>query len=236
MSIRVISAAVVTAAGLAFATCEPAIAAPAHAATPLAGVVQLTGTQMLSALLPGSYFPAGYKLDKTGVYDSGKHLETSGAKYDISTMSCSSFSDHFGQTGFGETAIASDDFDFGSADSKSYGQLVYQFKTSGAATAFYSGSHTIFAKCLTAAFAGAPSGAKFNVRVFNAASIGGHRTFQVNESGTVLGYKIDVGLVVTLAGTDVFMTGADGIMAAQPTNPSDRTLMLKLIDRVRAYR
>jgi len=31
-------------------------------------------------------------------------------------------------------------------------------------------------------------------------------------------------------------TGADGIMAAQPTNPSDRTLMLKLIDRVRAYR
>jgi hypothetical protein len=154
MSIRVISAAVVTAAGLAFATCGPAVAAPAHAGTPAtsaAGVVQLTGVQMLSALLPGSYFPAGYKLDKSGVYDSGKHLETSAAKYHISSMSCSSFSDHFGHTGFGETAIASDDFDFGSADSKSYGQQVYQFKTSAAATAFYSGSRTIFAKCLAAA-------------------------------------------------------------------------------------
>jgi hypothetical protein len=198
--------------------------------------VQLTGTQMLSALLPGSYFPAGYKLDKTGVYDSGKHLETSAAKYHISTMSCNSFSDHFGQTGFGETAIASDDFDFGSGDTKSYGQLVYQFKTSGAATAFYGGSRTIFAKCLAAALGGAPSGSKITVRVFNAASIGGHRTFQVNESGTLLSYSIHESLVVTLAGTDMFMTGAAGIMAAQPTNPSDRTLMLKLIDRVRAYR
>jgi hypothetical protein len=241
MSIRTISAAVVTAAGLALATCGPAVAATATQAS--AGSVQLTGTQLLAALLPASSFPAGYKLNKSDDYNSGKGLENSAAKYHVSTMSCSSFSNQFGKKGFGETAVAADDFGIESSGTSlssikdgSYLQEVYQFKTSGAAVSFYQGMRSLFRRCLKSALGKVPSGANLTVRVLSVSSIGGHQTFQVAASGSVSGIKFGESIAITQAGKDVFFAGAVGINTAVPASPSFRTVMLKLINRVSAFR
>jgi hypothetical protein len=241
MSIRTISAAVVTAAGLALATSGPAVAATAAQAS--APSVQLTGTQLLAALLPASSFPAGYKLNKSDDYNSGKGLENSAAKYHVSTMSCSSFSNQFGKKGFGETAVATNDYGAGSLSasvssitSKTYGQQVYQFKTSGAAVSFYKGVRSVFNRCLGAALGEPSSAGHITVRVSSAASIGGHQTFQVIISGTASGLKLGENLAISQAGKDVFFAGAVGINTAVPASPSFRTVMLKLINRVSAFR
>ena len=230
MSIRVIVAAVVTAAGTVIATCGPAVAATSEAASP---VVQLTGTQLLAALLPRSDFPAGFKLDKSGVFDSGRHLENSPAHYHLSTMSCSSFSENFGGTGFGETATAFDDF-VNRTDTASYAQQVYQFKTRSAATSFSKGLRAISRRCHS--FLLDSLATSIITQAFDAPPIGGYRTYQVNQSGAVLGVLIAIHMVFTVAGTDVFFTANLGIVVAPPSSPSPRTSMLKLITRVRAFR
>src|SRR6266581_2777263 len=173
MSIRVMAAAVATAAGLALAFGGLALSADA-ATSPR---VQLTGTQLLAALLPASDFPAGYKLEKSGIYDSGSHLLTAPAKYNLATQSCRSFSKTFGQRGFGETAVAAD--------------------------AFSNGGSALKAKL-----------------------------FEIDQSGTISGFKLGFKLVFTVAGQDLFSTGNVGVLTAPPTSPSPRTTMLRLINRV----
>lgn len=245
MSIRSMAAAVaitagltLSAAGLAVGTAGPALAASGTGAV---SAVQLTGVQLLAALLPASAFPAGYKLDKTSVYDSGSRLLTAPAKYNLATVSCTSFAKHFGQRGFGETAVASDFFIKGGTTLgpvRGFGQLVYQFKTSRAATAVFNGLRAIIRKCPQAGLSGTGpgSGVKVTTKVFDAAPIGGHRTFQVNQTATVKGFSLGAKLVFTVAGQDVFLTGNIGILAAPPSSPSPRTTMLRLINRVRAFR
>ena len=230
MSIRVIVAAVVTAAGMVIVTCGSAVAATSRAASP---AVQLTGTQLLAALLPRSDFPAGFKLDKSSVFDSGRHLENSPAQYHLSTMSCSSFSENFGGTGFGETATAFDDF-VNRTDTASYAQQVYQFKTRSAASSFFKGLRAISRRCPSFLLHGFASG--IITHAFDARPIDGDRTFQVNQSGSVMGVLIAVDTVFSVAGTDVFFTANLGIAVAPPSSPSARTSMLKLITRVRAIR
>jgi hypothetical protein len=139
---------------MVMATCGTAVAAASRPASP---AVQLTGVQLLSALLPRSDFPAGFRLDKSNVFDSGRHLENSPARYHLSTMSCSSFSNNFGDTGFGETATAADDFN-NSTYTRGYGQQVYQFKTRSAATAFFKGLRAISRRCRAFLLDGVASG------------------------------------------------------------------------------
>ena len=227
MSIKVMAAAVATAAGLAVATCGPACAAPGGA------LAQLTGTQLLAALVPASDFPAGYTLDKSSTYDTGSHLLTAPAKYHLATMSCVSFGTHFGTKGFGETAIAADSFssaDFG----RGFGQQVYQFRTAGAASAFFSGLRAIPRRCPQFVLTQPGVNAKVATVVASAAPIAGHRTFQVHETGTFLGVKIGLSFVFTVAGTDVFIAGNLGVHGAPPASPSPRTTMARLIKRVRS--
>ena len=95
MSIRLVAAAAGAAAAMVIGTGGTAVAATSHAARP---AVQVTGAQLLSALLPQSDFPPGFKLDKSGVFDSGRQLETSPARYNLYTMKCSSFPGDFGGT------------------------------------------------------------------------------------------------------------------------------------------
>jgi hypothetical protein len=233
MSIRVMAAAVATAAGLALAASGPA----ASAATTSAPAVQLTGTQLLAALLPASDFPAGYKLDKSGVSDSGSHLLTAPAKYNLATISCNSFYNNFGNKGFGETGFASEAFVNGTTSTRILGQTVIQFKVSGVATAFFTGLRAIFHRCPQFAFGQAPgSGVKVTTKVFNAPAVGGHRTFELTETGTVDNLKFGLALVFTVAGQDVFLTGNIGVITTPATSPSPRLTMLRLINRVRAFR
>jgi len=235
MPIRVMAAAIITAAAMVMAICGTAVAAVAAvAATSRAAspAVQLTGVQLLAALLPASDFPAGYKLDKSFVYDSGRYLENSPAQYDLSTMRCSSFANNFGGTGFGETATAVNGFD--NSDKRGvFVQDVYQFKTGSAATSFFKGLLAIAHRCRSFIIYGA-SGVL--THVFEAPPVGGHRTFQVNQSGTLQGILVAVDSVITVAGTDVFFTINMGVDAAAPSRPSGRTIMLRLIRRVEAYR
>ncbi len=137
-----------------------------------APAVQLTGVQLLSALLPQSDFPAGFKLDKSNIFDSGRHFENSPAQYHLSTMSCSSFSNDFGGTGFGETATAADDFT-NSTGARVYGQQVYQFKTGSAATSFFKGLRAISRRCRAFLLDGFASG--IFTQAFGARSIGATR-------------------------------------------------------------
>jgi hypothetical protein len=236
MSIRITAAAVAIAAGLAIATCGPAdAAASGHAAPDAARPVQLTGVQLLAALLPASAFPPGYKLDKSDVYDSGAHLLTAPAKYHLATMSCTSFAKNFGSKGFGESAVADDDFATATFN-RDLLQQVYQFRTSRAAAAFFAGLRAIARRCPQFLLTGSGPGTSVTTKVFDAAPIAGHRTFQVNMAGTATGIMIGLKLVFTVAGPDVFTTGNLGIATAPPTKPAPRTTMLRLINRVRAAR
>ena len=235
MSIRLMAAAVVTACAVVAATCGTAAAAAYRAASPAVQLtsVQLTGVQLLSALLPRSDFPAGFKLDKSGVFDSGRRLENSRARFHLSTMSCKSFANNFGNTGFGETATAADDF-VNSKFTQIFGQQVYQFKTSSAAAAFFKGLRAISRRCPAFLLSGVASGV--SVHAFDAARILGHPTFVVNESGTILGVKLTIGTTFTVAGTDLYFIIKIGISVAPPGSPSGRTTMIRLIKRVQAFR
>jgi hypothetical protein len=234
MSIRAMAAAVITATAMVMAMCGTAVAATSRAASPAVQLttVQLTGVQLLAALLPAADFPAGYKLDKSDVYDSGRHLENSPAQYHLSTMSCSSFTYNFGGTGFGETATAGDDFEKNNYTTV-YLQQVYQFKTGRTAASFFRGMFAIAHRCRSFVLSGVSG---ILTHVFDASPVGGHRTFQVNQSGTLQGILVGVDSVITVAGTDVFYVGSLGVGFAPPSNPSGRTTMLRLIRRVEAYR
>lgn len=148
-------------------------------------------------------------------------------------MSCSSFSNDFGGTGFGETATAFDDF-MNSTSTGSYGQQVYQFKTRSAAKSFFKGLRAIARRCPSFLLDGVASG--IFTQAFDARPIGGDVTFQVNQSGSAQGVLAAIDMVFTVAGTDVFFTANLGIAVAPPSSPSARTSMRKLITRVRAFR
>ena len=234
MSIRVIAATVVTAGAMVAATCGTAAAATYRAASPAVQLtsIQLTGVQLLSALVPRSDFPPGFKIPKDGVFDSGGRLENSPARFHLSTMSCKSFANNFGDTGFGETATAAEIL-ANSKSTQAFGQQVYQFKTSSAATAIFKGIRAISRRCLAFLLSGVSG---LSVHAFDAPRILGHPTFEVNESGTTLGVRIAVGTVFTVAGTDLYFTIKIGITVAPPGSPSGRTTMTRLIKRVQAFR
>jgi hypothetical protein len=73
-------------------------------------------------------------------------------------------------------------------------------------------------------------------KIIDGPSIGGHKTFQIDQSGTISGFKLGLELVFTVAGQDLFFTGNIGVLTAPPTSPSPRTTMLRLINRVSAFR
>jgi len=233
MPIRVMAAAVATAAGLALGSGGLALSANA---APTSGV-QLTGTQLLAALLPASDFPAGYKLEKSSVYDSGSHLLTAPAKYHLATQSCASFAKNFGQRGFGETAVAANAYiKSGSGlSARLFGQQAYQFKTSAAAAGFYSALRAIMHRCPRFALAGIPASAKVTTKIIDGPSIGGHKTFEIDLTGTISGFRLGFKLVFTVASQDLFLTGNLGVLTTPPASPSPRTTMLRLIKRVASF-
>ena len=77
---------------------------------PAAQAVQLTGSQLAAALLPAGAFPPGYRYDKSTSHESGKRLGTGKAKYHLASISCTTLSNVYGQSGFGETAVATNSY------------------------------------------------------------------------------------------------------------------------------
>ncbi len=73
--------------------------------------IQLTGRQLAAALVPGSAFPRGYRYDSSTSFNSGNRLESGPGRYRLASVSCAVFSDNFGRSGFGETAVAGNSYE-----------------------------------------------------------------------------------------------------------------------------
>jgi hypothetical protein len=205
-------------------------AAPGQAAAP----VQLTGTHLHAALLPASYFPSGYKVEKIENYSSGSKLEHKPAKYHLATFSCQRYLlNSLPATGFGETATAGDVIS--RAGKQAYNQVVFQFATDAQATTFYRQFYAFTGRCrtVTASFNGGK--VKLATTFIKKKKIGRYQAFRALQTVTATGFNTTVNDTTTvLAGTDVYYLDAAG--STVPTKPAVPAALLHLIARVQAAR
>lgn len=223
MSLRAIAGAGAVLAGL--------LLGPAAQAAP---AVQLTGTQLASALLPPSSFPSGYKIVKSGTYNSGRRLEHAPAKFHLATFSCKKYIvNGLPRAGFGETATAGSIVD--NPRLGAYQQTVFQFASSGQAASFYRQLYAFTVRCrsVTAAFGGGT--VKLTTQSLRKTHLGRLPAFRAVQTLTATGLPATVNdTTATVAGTDVYVIDAAGRKA--PSKPAVATALLHLIARVRAVR
>ena len=219
------SAAAATSAGAAAAS-----AAPAASMTPLpAAGGQLTGTQLESVLLPESDFPAGFATPSTGPVSSGGSLTSGPASYNLATISCATFIQHFGTTGFGETAMV-----WGSAADvgQAYDQFIYQFATAPQATAFVSGVQDLAGRCGSFTATANGQAGRFSLRAAAGASVGGHPSVELWQDGTLGGSKLMLDTLLCASGVDVFAASGVGVGAnAAPVQVAKETIVYQLMRR-----
>jgi hypothetical protein len=202
------------------------------ALTTAPGNVQLTGTQLASALVPASYFPAGWSVQKTGAYNSGNRLENSPAKYNLATMSCKTFVVTAPDKGFGETATAAS---IVHKKNQAYSQNVYQFASSAKASAFYNGMYALFERCRTVSTTSGSLKVKLTTRYLTKTHEGGHQAFRTLQTLYVTSFSPTINdTLFVVDGKDVFTIDAAG--QTEPTKPALPTATLHLITRVQAVR
>ena len=180
-------------------------------------------------LLPESDFPAGFATPTTGPISSGGSLTSGKATYNLATVSCATFIQHLGTTGFGETAMVSGDV---ATSGQAFDQLVYQFATAATATAFVTGLQAVAERC--GSFTATANGEKgtFSLRATASASVGGHPTVELQETGTLGGSKVALDLLFCASGVDAFAAGGVGANgAAAPTTPSGEAIVYQLMKR-----
>jgi len=198
--------------------------------TPLpAASGQLTGTQLESVLLPTSDFPSGFATPASGPISSGGSLTSGKATYDLATITCATFIQHIGTTGFGETAMVSGSV---SASGQAYDQLIYQFASASQATAFVAGIQALAGRCGSfKATANGQSGT-FSLQAAPGSPVGGHPTVELRETGTLGGSKITLDLLFCPSGVDAFAAGSVGANgAAAPTLPTKESIVYNLMKR-----
>ena len=213
----------------------PAAAAPSaapSAAEPMTPVPQasgqLTGTQLQSVLLPQSYFPAGFTLSPESAVTSGGSLLSSPAAYQLATISCATFINHLGSTGFGETAMASNSF---VGQAQAFDQVVYQFGSSSEATAFVAGVRALAARC--GSFTATANGANgtFSLKASPGAPVGGHPSLELSQTGTLKGSSVALDTLLTASGVDVFAGAAVGVGTTAPISMAKETIVYNLMKR-----
>jgi hypothetical protein len=236
MSFRVkASAAALTAAAcLLFA---PSAMAASH------GPIQVTGKQLKSALLPGSDFPSGYTA--SGEHDSGRSLQH-GSVYNLPSMSCKSFwlaasipgiALGFGQTAYAGNLISSN------SDSVSvfevFQQSVSQFASTRAASTFFSQLSAKYRSCPSLSESDTKGGTlHWTVSSRSTQRVGGHQALQLTESSTdssVAGVSTPIFVLWVISGTDLYEINTALVTGTSP-QPSESSLILKLISRVSALR
>jgi hypothetical protein len=190
---------------------------------------QLTGTELASVLLPESDFPAGFATPTSGPVSSGGSLTSGSATYNLATISCATFIQHFGATGFGETAMVSGGV---AAGSQAYDQLIYQFATASGATGFLSGVQALAGRCGSfKATANGESGT-FSLKATDSTPVGGHPAVELDESGTLGSNKLTLDTLLCASGVGVFgaaSVGASGTTA--PTVPTTDSIVWELMKR-----
>jgi len=229
-----IAAVIVTAAGLVLG---PA----AQGSSPSPGTVQVTGTQLKSALLPNAVFLSRGVVEEQ---DSGRTLGHS-AYDNVTTTSCPLFSVLLGDSfvfdvpgfGFGATAHAANEL-IDSSEVRSYEQAVYQFASSRTAGLLFAQAYAKFARCRSFTF----SGERITLESESKLLIDGHQAFQVTQTISILpGQAAPTppaqhgNALLTLDGADVFIMNS-----ASPATPTARPALairtLLLIARVQALR
>jgi hypothetical protein len=194
---------------------------------------QLTGAQLTKALLPASDFPARFAVSAQGSADSGASLEKASASYNPSTMSCTNWDNYFTSSGFGETAYTTESV-ANSVANQAYGQVVYQFASSSAASAFFSGVQSLSARCHSFTASGGGSD-HVSMQLTSAASVAGHQAFWLDQSTAVAGATSKINTLFAVAGTDVFAISASAVGSAPPSDPAPASLLQKLVSSVEAH-
>jgi hypothetical protein len=219
--------------GVVIALTATALAVTANPGRAASQPVQLTGSQLKADLLPAAAFPGGYRYDSSTSHDSGRRLETGKAKYHLASISCTTLSNVYGGSGFGETAVASNSYstlvdNYTATSGAVFAQSVYQFASASAARSFWQGIRSVAVRC--PGFGAA--GGRGTERIVKA-SIRGTQAFQADFSASLppLG-TVRVQSLIVLRGQDVIETDAMGLGRAVPATPSLRTLMIRLLARV----
>lgn len=198
--------------------------------TPLAAASgQLTGTQLESVLLPATDFPAGFATPSTGPITSGGSLTSGPATYNLATISCATFIQHLGTTGFGETAMVAGSL--GTAG-QAYDQLIYQFGTASAASAFVAGLQSLAGRCASFSAAANGSTGTFSLQATAGPPVGGHPTLELLQTGSLGGNEQVLDGLFCASGVDVFAAAGVGVGgAAAPALPAKQTMVYDLMQR-----
>lgn len=231
-------ATAVTAATLVFV---PA----AQASSP--GAVQVTGTRLLSALVPAAAFGSGAVTETSTT--SGSHLKHGSTGDQISTESCYDFSVFFQNEGIsGETAWASGLAlpDNSNPDDivASYAQAVHQFASSRAARLYYGEVESKFSKCRSFTLPDIHNPVHETLRYLTTTYIDGQQAFRAAQLGTFTGPGPESYLVqyelIAVDGTDVFITEFTAQTTSRtntpPNHPALDVIAGELIARVSALR
>jgi PknH-like extracellular domain len=234
MSLRARASAIVLTAAAACTLLTPAALASSH------GPVQVTGKQLMSALLPASDFVAGYSV--VNEEDSGGSLEH-GQLFSVPSMSCKAFWIEIGIVrGFGETAFASDLVGTKSVSAsvlEVFGQSVYQFPSTHAASSYFGQLNTKYQSCRSLSVSDTKGGTlHWTVRSVSKQHVGGHQALQLveNESDSAVpGPPLTIDVLWTMDGTDVYMISTT-LLTTTSSKPTQSSLTLKLIARVGALR
>jgi hypothetical protein len=220
-----------TASATAAATAPTAATSPQPTVsmTPLAAASgQLTGTNLESVLLPLSYFPGGFAASSSPAVTSGGSLTSGPALYPLATVSCSDFVLHLGSTGFGETAMAADSIV--SAD-QAYDQVIYQFPTAAAATAFVAGIQPLAPRCTSFSAPDGTGTATFSLKATPGDTIAGRPSVELLQTGKVNGSALTLDTVFSASGVDVFAASGVGLGVAAPTVPTKAAIIYGLMQR-----
>jgi hypothetical protein len=207
----------------------PASPLPTAHESPLPSAsAQLTGIQLQTVLLPQQDFPGGFAVSSASVVTSGGSLISAPARYRLAAMSCASFVQHLGNTGFGETAMA---FDSVVGQEQAFDQVIYQFGSDAAAAGFLSGIRSLAARCRS--FTAVDNGASgtLSMRAQTAAPIGGHPSLLVRQSGKLGSTPITLDTLWAASGVDVFGAAAIGAGTSVPGNPAKQAIVYALMTR-----
>lgn len=201
---------------------------PSMSAVPAAGG-QLTGDQLVQVLLPASFFPAGFMPPSAGPVSSGGSLTSAAASYNLASVDCATFVYHFGRTGFGETALAASSY---SGTGQVYDQVVYQFASAAAATAFVAGVRSVAARCAKS-FSASEGTARgtFSLSATDGAEVGGHPSVALSQDGTLAGSALTIDTLLVPSGVDVFVAAAVGVGGGAPAVPGREYIAYNLMKR-----
>ena len=218
-----------SASSAATAPTSTAGALPTASMTPLpAAAGQLTGTELESVLLPVADFPSGFTAASTGPVTSGGTLTSAAALYPVATVSCSVFVQHLGSTGFGETAMAADSV---VGTSQAYDQVIYQFATASAASAFVSGVQSLAGRCPSFTAPASSGTATFSLKAAPGASVAGNPTVELLQTATVSGTALTLDTEFLASGVDVFAVSAVGFSTTPPASPAKEAIIYNLMKR-----